>query len=137
MRGRAAEIDDAGALGWEVVWEALKTEPPPEDASSATLTQELGLDEEQEVRQPYGDSYATEFGGTRHGRQVALRIGVVPKIRGEAYSEVQLDTSVAPFQVAKKAGGPSPTRARCPRSRRPLPASRPRRRGATSTRRRG
>jgi hypothetical protein len=31
MRGRAAEIADPGAFDWEVVWEALKTEPPAED----------------------------------------------------------------------------------------------------------
>ena len=28
MRGRATEISDPATLGWEVVWEALKTEPP-------------------------------------------------------------------------------------------------------------
>jgi hypothetical protein len=51
MRGRAAEIADPSAFGWEVLWEALKTEPPAEDA---TLTQELGLDRERELTSPYG-----------------------------------------------------------------------------------
>jgi hypothetical protein len=36
MRGRAAEISDPGALGWEVVWEAVKTEPPADDPSTIT-----------------------------------------------------------------------------------------------------
>ena len=78
MRGRAAEIEDAGGLDWEVVWEALKTEPPAEDPS--TITQELGLGEEREISQTTSDMPGTEFSGTRHGRSVALRIGVVPSV---------------------------------------------------------
>src|SRR5436190_8791236 len=70
MRARAAEINDPSPLGWEVLWEALKTEPPTDEPS--TLTQELGLDQEQEIVTPCGgSSYATEFSGTRHGRCVA------------------------------------------------------------------
>src|SRR2546423_465890 len=34
MRGRAAEIDDPGALDWQVVWEALKTEEPAADPNT-------------------------------------------------------------------------------------------------------
>jgi hypothetical protein len=98
MRGRAAEIDDPGALDWEVVWEALKTEPPAENPS--TITQELGLAEEREISQGYSDMPATEFSGTRHGRSVALRIGVVPSAwRGRGASEVYVEAAVAPFQV--------------------------------------
>jgi hypothetical protein len=100
MRGRAAEIPDAGIFGWEVVWEALKTEPPS-DSDSATITQELGLDQEQELKQPSGnrDFYATEFSGTRHGRQVALRMGVIPGLREKGYNEVHVAASVAPFAI--------------------------------------
>ena len=65
MRGRAAEIDDASTFDWEVVWEALKTEPPAEDAS--TITQELGLGEEREISQTTTEMAATELAGTRHG----------------------------------------------------------------------
>jgi hypothetical protein len=98
MRGRAAEIADPGELGWEVVWEALKTEPP--DDSSSTLTQELGLDEEQEITQESGAMPATEFSGTRHGRRVALRIGVVPAaLREKGFNEVHVEAPVAPFRV--------------------------------------
>jgi hypothetical protein len=104
MRGRAAEIDDAGSLGWEVVWEALKTEPP--DAGAETLTQELGLGQENQIIQPYGSIPATEFTGTRHGRQVALRIGLVPSVRGKGVNEVQLTASVAPFRVREEGGRP-------------------------------
>jgi hypothetical protein len=107
MRGRAAEISDPGALGWDVVWEALKTEPPDED--SLRLTQELGLDSEQEVEQRFGgrgSDRATEFSGTRHGRQVALRIGVVPGIRQKGVNEVQLTAAVAPFHVREADGRP-------------------------------
>src|SRR3954471_19659998 len=62
MRGRAAEIADAGALDWEVVWEALKTEPPAENPS--TITQELGLGDEDEIIQTNAGVLATGFAGT-------------------------------------------------------------------------
>ena len=102
MRGRAAEIDDPGALGWEVVWEALKTEPPGEDG---TLTSELGMGEEREISQDTTDMPATEFSGTRNGRRVALRIGVVPSLwRERAANEVQVEAAVAPFHVEENDG---------------------------------
>ena len=98
MRGRAAEIADAGGYDWEVVWEALKTEPPAENPS--TITQELGLDEEREISQAHTDMPATEFSGTRHGRRVALRMGLVPSMwRGRGVNEVHVEASVAPFRV--------------------------------------
>ena len=104
MHGRAAEIGDAAAYGWEVVWEALKTEPPSDDPS--TLTQELGLDDERSIRTGYEKRGmpATEFSGTRHGRQVALRIGIVPDIRGKGMTEVEVETAVAPFRIRAKDG---------------------------------
>jgi hypothetical protein len=106
MRGRAAEISDAGVFGWDVLWEALKTEPPADEPS--TLTQELGLDREQEIISPYGGSmYGTEFSGTRHGRDVALRMGVVPGIRGKGYNEVHVDASVPPFRLRADDGRPT------------------------------
>jgi hypothetical protein len=52
MRGRAAEIADPGAFGCEVVWEALKTEPPAENPSP--ITEEHGLGEEREIVQDHG-----------------------------------------------------------------------------------
>jgi hypothetical protein len=98
MRGKAAEIPDAGVLGWEVVWEALKT--VPEGEAAETLTGELGLGEEQEISQDTSDMPATEFSGTRNGRRAALRIGVVPSIwRERAANEVELEAAVAPFKV--------------------------------------
>src|SRR5215212_12173813 len=75
MRGRAAEIADAGALDWEVVWEALKTEPPAENPS--TITQELGLGEEDQIIQTNADVLATGFAGIRHGRHLAHERGPV------------------------------------------------------------
>ena len=98
MRGRAAEIPDAGAVGWEVVWEALKTEPP--DEGSSTITQELGLDEEHDISQGT-DVPGTEFSGTRNGRRVQLRMGVVPFGLGKrAVNEVHIDAPVAPFSAS-------------------------------------
>jgi hypothetical protein len=47
MRGRAAEIADAGCYNRDILWDALKTEPPADDPS--TITQELGLGEEREI----------------------------------------------------------------------------------------
>jgi hypothetical protein len=103
MRGRAAEIADPGALDWAVVWEALKTEPPVEDP--ATLTQELGLDQEREIPQGHADMPATEFSGTRHGRHVALRLGVVPfALRGRGFYEVHVEAAVAPFRAEDSDG---------------------------------
>jgi hypothetical protein len=103
MRGRAAEIDDPSAFGWEVVWEALKTEPPAD--SPGTITQELGLGEERELSQTTSDMPATEFSGTRHGRDVALRMGVVPSAwRERGANEVQVQASVAPFQLREDDG---------------------------------
>ena len=107
MRGRAAEISDPSPFGWEVLWEALKTELPGDEAS--TLTQELGLDQEQEITSGYGGPswYATEFSGTRHGRHVALRMGVIPRIRGNGYNEVHVKTPVAPFRLRVTDGRPA------------------------------
>lgn len=105
MRGRAGEIADPGPLGWEVLWEALKTEPPADEPS--TLTHELGLDQERELPSGWGAGSATEFSGTRHGRRVALRIGVKPRIRGKACYEVQLDAAVAPFRLQVTDGRPT------------------------------
>jgi hypothetical protein len=104
MRGRAAEITDPGAMDWQVVWEALKTEPPADDPS--TLTQELGLDHEQDIDQPYGrrSDYGTEFSGTRHGRHVALRLGVVRGVREKGVNEVRIGAPVVPFRVREEGG---------------------------------
>jgi hypothetical protein len=103
MRGRAAEIADAGAFGWEVVWEALKTESPVDDPS--TITQEHGLGEEHEIVQDHAEMPATEFSGTRHGRRVALRMGVVPSMwRERGAYEVHVEAPVAPFRVRDEDG---------------------------------
>jgi hypothetical protein len=103
MRGRAAEIDDPSALDWEVLWEALKTEPPTD--SPSTITQELGLGEERELIQTTTEMMATEFSGTRNGRAVALRMGVVPTVwRERGANEVQVQASVVPFQVREDDG---------------------------------
>jgi hypothetical protein len=102
MRGRSAEIEDPGAYGWEVVWEALKTEPPADKPS--TITQELGLDRELELRTG-GEMGGTEFSGSRNGREVALRLGVVPSaLRGRAFNEVQASGAVTPFRISSEKG---------------------------------
>jgi hypothetical protein len=103
MRGRAAEIADPAGLEWDVLWEALKTQPPDDD--SLVLTQELGLDEERSIRSGFERALpATEFSGTRNGRSVALRIGIVPTARGKGMNEVEIETSVAPFRIEAKDG---------------------------------
>lgn len=102
MRGRAEEISDPAPLEWEVVWEALKTEPPSEEPS--TLTQELGLDQERELSQGT-PMPATEFSGTRHGRRVVFRMGVVPSAwRERGAYEVEVEAPVAPFRVEEEKG---------------------------------
>jgi hypothetical protein len=103
MHGRAAEIADPAGLEWDVLWEALKTQPPDDD--SLVLTQELGLDEERSIRSGFERALpATEFSGTRNGRSVALRIGIVPTARGKGMNEVEIETSVAPFRIEAKDG---------------------------------
>jgi hypothetical protein len=106
MRGRAAQISDPAAFGWEVLWEALKTEPPADEPS--TITQELGLVQETSIlrSQPSGMP-ATEFSGARHGRHVALRMGVVPGIRAKGYNEVHVAVSVSPFRIREHEGRPT------------------------------
>src|SRR3954469_20931071 len=48
---------------------------------------------------------ATEFSGTRHGRDVALRVGVVPSTwRDRGANEVQVKASVSPFQLHEDDG---------------------------------
>jgi hypothetical protein len=72
MRGCAAEIPDAGAVPWEVLWEALKL-----DAAGATddgLVGELGL-HYGDWTDPAYDHVATRIYGARHGRQVEIRMG--------------------------------------------------------------
>jgi hypothetical protein len=107
MRGRAEEISDPAAFGWQVMWEALKTEPEADDPS--TLTQELGLDQEQWIAPGWGNgdsSMATEFSGTRHGRSVSLRMGVFPRFIRGACNEVQLSVPVVAFRVRVADGRP-------------------------------
>src|SRR5262249_8616816 len=71
----------------------------PDDGSS-TITAELGLGEEQELSQTTSDMPATEFSGTRNGRAVALRMGVVPTVwRDRGANEVQVQASVVPFKI--------------------------------------
>lgn len=137
MHGRAAEIADPAGLEWDVIWEALKTQPPDDD--SLVLTRELGLDEERSIRSGFERALpATEFSGTRNGRSVALRIGIVPTARGKGMNEVEIETSVAPFRIEAKEGrlvaGPGDARGRGD-ARRTRPGradlARPRRRGGT------
>ena len=59
------------------------------------------LDEEHELYLPKQvGGYATEMSGTRHGRSVKLRLGVMPSIwRNQPATEVELDSPVTPFSV--------------------------------------
>jgi hypothetical protein len=92
----AAEIADAANFDWETLW--LKTAPPAEDPS--TITQELGLGDERGISQGTSDMPATELSGTRHGRRVSLRIGVVPSTwRGRGVYEVHVEASVAALRA--------------------------------------
>ena len=103
MRGRAVEIADPAGLEWDVLWEALKTQPPDDD--SLVVTQELGLDEERSIRSGFERALpATEFSGTRNGRSLALRIGIVPTARGKGMNEVEVETCVAPFRIEARDG---------------------------------
>src|SRR5215207_5246222 len=72
MRGRAAEIADAGAVPWDVLWEALKLDAP--DPGDDGLAAELGLRDEDWL-DPAFDIGGTRMIGVRHGRQVEIRMG--------------------------------------------------------------
>jgi hypothetical protein len=91
-------------LEWEVVWGALKTEPPAEtlDHHSGARARRRGR-----VIQTNADVLATAFAGIRHGRHVALRMGVVPSmVRARGYNEVRVDAPVAPFRIRESGQRP-------------------------------
>jgi hypothetical protein len=70
MRGRATEIGDAGAVPWQVLWEALKIAAPGEH-----LTSELGLRMDDWTDGTNEPMSGQRMFGVRHGRQVEIRIG--------------------------------------------------------------
>jgi hypothetical protein len=72
MRGRAAEIADAGAVPWEVLWEALTLDL--RDQRGDDLSRALGL-ELIDWRDPSADFGGSRMVGVRHGRQVEIRMG--------------------------------------------------------------
>jgi hypothetical protein len=73
MRGRAAEISDAGALPWDVLWEALKLDAAERVDDDYGLAGELGLGTD-DWRDPAAE-IGTRMTGVRNGRQVEIRIG--------------------------------------------------------------
>jgi hypothetical protein len=80
--GRSGEIEDAGSLSWEVVLEALKTEPEPElddDMEIQDLVMApLGLAFDEEQRGTRSDSLRPStsiYHGSRHGRPVLMNQG--------------------------------------------------------------
>jgi hypothetical protein len=70
MRGRAAEIADAGAVPWQVLWEALKIDAPGEH-----LTSELGLEMDDWADGTNDPMGGQRMFGVRDGRQVEIRMG--------------------------------------------------------------
>jgi hypothetical protein len=72
MRGRAAEIADAGTVPWEVLWEALKLDPA--DAGGDGLVGELGL-RVDDWTDPSFEIGGQRMLGVRDGRQVEIRTG--------------------------------------------------------------
>jgi hypothetical protein len=84
MRGRADAIADAGAVPWEVLWEALKTAP----AGAGGLAGELGLDFLDDTRGVMIDTCETRMGGIRHGRLVEVRIGATTRLTSNAGVQV-------------------------------------------------
>jgi hypothetical protein len=106
LRGRAGELADAGAVPWEVLWEAMKVVPPSPGAGS--LTHELGLDWGEQQRHGWagvdhmrGDRYH----GARHGRQVEVRVQAAT--RGARATPIQatwVRAATAPFMVTADDG---------------------------------
>jgi hypothetical protein len=90
------------------------------DAPARSPILELGLGEEQDIHQETADLPATEFSGTRHGRGVALRIGLVPSMwRERGINEVHVEApGLAPAPVVWRdlvvEGGPDGILARRP-----------------------
>lgn len=72
MRGRAADLADAGAVPWGVLWEALKVPAPADDDDS--LVAELGLAME-DWRGPANDRGGERMFGVRGEHQVEIRVG--------------------------------------------------------------
>jgi hypothetical protein len=106
MRGRALEIADAGAVPWEVLWEAMKVADPDPGASS--LTHELGLAVSDQQRFGFSgtsdDLRGDRYHGTRHGRQVEIRIQAATSgLRATPIQATWVRTATAAF--AAGAGG--------------------------------
>jgi hypothetical protein len=102
MRGRAADIADAGAVPWEVLWEALKLDAP--DPADDGLAAELGLREETWL-DPAADFGGTRMIGVRNGRQVEIRMGHTT--RGLSGGRVQVTlvrAATQPFGVTADDG---------------------------------
>jgi hypothetical protein len=101
MRGRAAAIADAGAVPWQVLWEALKTDAPIVDDS---LVADLGLRTE-DWRGPTGEAGGERMYGVRDACQVEIRIGRTERGLQQQGVQVTWVRALAPEFAATAADG--------------------------------
>ena len=108
LRGRAAEIADAGAVPWEVLWEAMKV--VAEDPQAASLTHELGLEVSDQVRFGFAGTDGSRmrgdrYHGLRHGRQVEIRVQAATHgIRATPIQATWVRTATAAFAATASGG---------------------------------
>jgi hypothetical protein len=102
MRGRAAEIADAGAVPWEVLWEALTLDL--RDQRGDDLSRALGL-ELIDWRDPSADFGGSRMVGVRHGRQVEIRIGHTTRGFNQQGVQVTLVRAATPSFALAAANG--------------------------------
>lgn len=96
-RGRSAELPDAGALSWKVVWSALVVDNA--DRSGPGAMSPIGL---HAVQVPMRGETAAAYQGVRHGRPVHVRFGEVPRVG--TTTAVWVGVATPPF-VAHGDGG--------------------------------
>jgi hypothetical protein len=100
MRGRADAIADAGAVPWEVLWAALKTEPE----GAGDLTGELGLEICDSSLVVMGEC-GQRIAGMRHGRLVEIRIGETARMTSTGGVQVTWLRAATPaFALDAEAG---------------------------------
>jgi hypothetical protein len=106
MRGRADAIPDAGAVPWQVLWEAMKV--APQDPEAESLTHELGLDAGDQERLGWAGADAVRgdrYFGTRHGRQVEVRVQAATRgLRATPIQATWTRAATAPLHVTAADG---------------------------------
>jgi hypothetical protein len=115
--GTAQQIADAGSIGWPSLLAALSTvpaDPDPHDRDGPaenSVAETLGLDAPMAV----GRFQPTLMYGTRHGRQVFVRIGIDQTYRAASPAGTSARSLFCGWASQTSSSGPIVVRCRCRR----------------------